>query len=45
MEHREVATYDYAAKCTCGFFSMGIAEDPALFSDHLMDVSKAAGII
>lgn len=39
MEHKELPTYANAAKCSCGFFSMGIPEDPALFSDHLMAIS------
>lgn len=37
-------TYAHAAKCSCGFFSQGTPEDPALFSDHLMTVFKESGL-
>jgi len=41
VEHNELPTYRHGAKCSCGWFSMGVAEDPALFSDHLRTISLA----
>ena len=39
-DHEELPMFRYGFKCSCGVVSMGTAEDPALFSDHLRQISE-----
>lgn len=42
-EHVEQVTlWPYSFACSCGVLSVGIRDDPALFSDHLAQVSADA---
>lgn len=43
-EHVEIPTsFPHSFKCSCGAFSAGTVDDPALFADHLRtEQAKAA---